>query len=115
MHASLRGVLVFTAGGGPTTKQRERLRASVPSSIPPIAIMTDSVLVRGIITSINWFVNNPLSAFEHQDLEGALRHIARGGASVDAAKIVSTVHLLAKELSVKVPPSWPTFGEPETE
>jgi hypothetical protein len=115
VHASLRGVLVFTAGGGPTAKQRERLRSSVPSSMPPTAIMTDSVLVRGTIMSINWFVNNPLSAFDHQDLEGALRYIARGGATIDAAKIASTVQVLAKELSVKLPTNWPKFGEPHTE
>jgi hypothetical protein len=113
VHASLRGVLVFTAGGGPTSKQRERLRSSVPSSIPPTAIMTDSALVRGIITSINWFVNNPLSAFEPQNLDGALRHIARGGAPIDAAKIVSTVRVLAKELGVKLPKTWPDFGDPQ--
>lgn len=113
VHASLRGVLVFTAGGGPTTKQRERLRISVPSSIPPTAIMTDSALVRGIITSINWFVNNPLSAFDHQDLEGALRHLARDGAAIDAAKLVSTMQMLAKELSVKLPTTWPKLGEPQ--
>ncbi|HTU59705.1 MAG TPA: hypothetical protein VMF89_14740 [Polyangiales bacterium] len=110
VHASLRGVLVFTAGGGPTSKQRERLRAAVPSSIPPTAIMTDSALVRGIITSINWFVNNPLSAFDHDDLKGALRHIARGGATVDPAKVVGTLRELANELSVKLPTTWPNFG-----
>ena len=115
VHTSLRGVLIFTAGGGPTSKQRERLRSAVPSSLPPTAIMTDSALVRGIVTSINWFVNNPALAFDHQDLEGALRHIARGGATIDAAKLVSTLRVLAKELSVKLPTTWPDYGEPPAE
>jgi hypothetical protein len=112
-RTSLRGVMVFTAGGGPTSKQRERLRSAVPSSIPPTAIMTDSPLVRGIITSINWFVNNPLSAFHPDDLQGALRHIARSGPPIDAAKIVGAVRALAEELSVKLPPTWRELREPQ--
>lgn len=106
----LRGVLVYTAGGGPTSKQREQLRVAVGASLPPTAIMTDSAMVRGIITSINWFLNNPLTAFPHRDLEGALRHVASGGAVFDPAKVMGTLRMFAKELSVTLPDDWPDLS-----
>jgi hypothetical protein len=101
---TLRGLLVYTEGGGPTARHRKRLQRTFENLvIPPTAILTDSAMVRGIITSINWFADNQLAAFAPKDLSGALRYIARDGPALDTDKIVAMLARLAERLSVKVP------------
>lgn len=101
------GVLVYTDGGGPTTHQRKLLRSALHDSpAPPTAIITNSLVVRGIITSLNWFANNQLAAFEPQDLDGALRHLQKNGAAIDKGKLVGSLRALASELSITLPTTW---------
>jgi hypothetical protein len=79
----IRGVLVYSHGGGPTSKQRG--------------------VLRGIVTSINWFLNNRLAAFDPNDLDKALKHIAGNGPPLPSANIAAALHVLGKELSVTLP------------
>jgi len=99
-----RGVLVFTLGGGPTTQQRHEMRAAlheVPA--PPTAILTASTLVRGIITSLNWFLGNQVRAFEPSEVDRALRYLASAGTAIDREKVLETLSQLASKLSVVMP------------
>lgn len=99
-----RGVLVFTLGGGPTTQQRHEMRAAlheVPA--PPTAILTASPLVRGIITSLNWFLSNQVKAFEPAEIDRALKYLATGNAAIDRARVFETLSGLASRLSVELP------------
>lgn len=99
-----RGVLVFTLGGAPSTQQRQEMRAAIGDiAVPPCAILTASPLVRGIITSLNWFLGNQVKAFDPNDIERALRYVASGKAAIDPVQIVETLSQLASKLSVELP------------
>lgn len=100
-----RGVIVFTLGGGPDSKQREQLRlATEGAPVPPVAILTPSALVRGIITSLNWFMGGQaIAAFAPSDLEGALVFLAARGHVPDRKAIVGALRGCAAEVKVALP------------
>lgn len=72
----LRGVIVVANGSGPNTLQRQELQevwgAATP---PPIAIMTRSSVLRGVLTALNWFMSNRLKAFRETDFDGAFDYL----------------------------------------
>lgn len=105
-RAAVLGVVVFTKGGGPSTAQRRQMRVAMHDSRAPLtAILTSSALVRGIITSLNWFADNRLQAFEPNDLAGAVRYLASEGAPIDGQRIAQTLISLAQRLTVELPAS----------
>ena len=66
--------LVVTAGGGPTAAQRKAILDVSGGKGLPAAILTDSVMVRGIVTALSWFVPR-VRAYPPDDLQGALAHL----------------------------------------
>jgi hypothetical protein len=103
-RSEARGVLVFTQGGGPNSKQREEMRLALgdrPS--PPVAIMTSSPIVRSIITSLNWFFGQSVAAFAQDDLTGPLRHLSSAGHTPSGELLLRTLSALAGELGVQLP------------
>lgn len=104
-RAEAQGVLVFTMGGGPDSKQRESMRLSLGDiPCPPVAILTNaSMIVRNIITSLNWFFGQSLAAYAQHDLEGALRHLASKGHVPPRDVLLQTLGSLAKELGIPLP------------
>lgn len=99
VRKQMRGCLVHTQGGGPNSKQREQVRLAFDGvRPPPVAVMTSSTLVRGIITSLNWFMDNQLAAFSPSDFEGAFGHLAREGCPVDRALLLHSVEQLSERL-----------------
>ena len=69
-----RRTLVVTAGGGPTPTQRKAILDVSGGKGLPAAILTDSVMVRGIVTALSWFVSD-VRAYPPHDLHGALAHL----------------------------------------
>lgn len=99
-----RGVLVYTQGGGPSSKQRQQMRTALHDTpAPPTAILTDSTFVRGLITSLNWFLGNQVTAFEPAELERALGYLQRDGQTIPREEIVRTLVSLGQELQLKLP------------
>ncbi len=77
---TLKSALAVVRGeGGPSSKQREALARVLKSTRPDLrfALVTDSVLVRGVLTAINWLTNkgNTTAAFPSRDLEAGLDFI----------------------------------------
>lgn len=65
-------ILVLSRGGSPDGKQRTLLTSSIPKGArkPPVALLTDSAIVRGVIAAFGLF--NPLmKAFATRDLDAA--------------------------------------------
>ena len=81
MPRSCRRTLVLTRGGGPDAAQRKRVqtlieRISQGQTEPlRVAVVTDSTLVRGIVTALNWF-NPHTRAFASAALPEALRYLS---------------------------------------
>lgn len=69
----LRAFLVVTEGGGPNAMQRAALDEAVGLEQHPAktAVVTVSVVARGIVTAIGWFSRN-IKAFSTNQLEAAL-------------------------------------------
>lgn len=54
-----RAILIFSLGGMPTPAQRARLakvRMAPGASAPPIVLVSDSPLARGVLTAVSWIV-----------------------------------------------------------
>lgn len=66
--------LVVSAGGGPSAAQRKAILDASGGKGLPAAIITDSVVVRGIATAIAWFVPN-VRAYAPGELQAALDHL----------------------------------------
>jgi hypothetical protein len=67
-------VLVLSAGGAPTPAQRHAILDASGGKGLPQAILTESHIVRGIVTAISWFVKG-VRAFAPSDLQAALDHL----------------------------------------
>ena len=72
---ALRGVFIYSFGGGPTSAQRNELLQIIEPlrHVPPTIMVTASPVVRGIITALSWFIPQPRRAkvFGPGDLEAA--------------------------------------------
>lgn len=68
--------LVFTDGGAPSTAQRTavNMRIAQGVTLPPVAVVTNSVVVRTILRGLSVF-NPGTRAFAPTDLENALTHL----------------------------------------
>jgi hypothetical protein len=86
--------LVVTAGGGPTAVQRQAVLDATGGKGIPAAILTDSMMVRGIVTAISWFASQ-VRAFPPHDLEGALHHL---GITMPVAAVQRVIDELKGEL-----------------
>lgn len=71
----LSGVFIYSLGGGPTSAQRTDLLKIVDKlqHVPQTVMVTESAMVRGIITALSWFVAPAKRArvFSPADLENA--------------------------------------------
>jgi hypothetical protein len=73
-----RRALVVTDGGGPSASQRKKLYEAVGPKQQPTAIVTGSVVARGISTAMSWF-NPALRVFSPHQLKEALAHLGVPG------------------------------------
>jgi hypothetical protein len=85
--SELDGVFIYSFGGGPTSAQRTQLLQIVDNlqHVPPTIMVTSSVMARGIITALSWFIAPPKRAkvFAPTDLEAAFTALALSEARRD--------------------------------
>lgn len=66
--------LVISAGGGPNGKQRKMMVDELKGAKVPVAILTNSLLMRSASTAVSWF-NPQLKVFGPNDLDSALDYL----------------------------------------
>jgi hypothetical protein len=73
----LKGILVYTAGGGPNAAQRKYLAElwTRRGSMLPVALMSPSTVVRGMVTAMNWVLPKPIRTFNAEQPEEAARFL----------------------------------------
>ena len=76
--------LVETHGGGPDPKQRKALADLLRNEDTLVAVMTDSVVARGIITALAWF-GLPQRGFALNDLRAAASYLGLSSAELHHA------------------------------
>jgi hypothetical protein len=68
-------VIVFSHGGGPDGAQRRQLTSAFDNELRvPVALLTESVLIRGIVGALRWF-NPRLRAFGLGEVTAACDHL----------------------------------------
>jgi hypothetical protein len=66
--------LIVTPGGGPNAAQRGTLNALLAGRSVPVAVMSDSARIRGVVTALSWF-NRSIRAFPPNGLHDALAYL----------------------------------------
>jgi hypothetical protein len=74
---ALKGILVYTAGAGPNAAQRKYLAElwTRRGSMLPVALMSPSTVVRGMVTALNWVLPKPIRTFNPDQPEEAVRFL----------------------------------------
>jgi hypothetical protein len=68
--------LVFSAGGGPTALQREDLeRLTEEQEHVKVAVITRSLVARGMVTALRWLRRDANAAFEPGKLDAAFDYL----------------------------------------
>jgi hypothetical protein len=84
--AEIRAQLIVTDGGSPTSAQRKaslEIAAGQWDRTPPTAVVTSSILARGVVTALSWFMKDRIRAFAQAELDEACEFI--GASSENAA------------------------------
>ncbi len=68
-------LVVVAADGGPTVVQRKQLIEAVKSAKLKTAVVSDSLLARGIVTAFKWY-GLDLDVFKTSGIEGAYRFVS---------------------------------------
>lgn len=66
--------LVVSAGGSPSGMQRKAMVTALNGAKVPVAILTNSILMRSAATAVSWF-NPQLKVFGPSDLEPAIDYL----------------------------------------
>ncbi len=103
--ASIRGVFVYSAGGGPNADQRKRLAEFYAANplLSLLAVVTNSATARAIATGLNWFLKHPFRLFSPDELELAFTHVRASSAEQTAISALLQQH--AEWLSLKMRPA----------
>lgn len=70
----IRGLAVYSLGGGPKAAER-RYVADMWTRVgvnPPIVLVTPVLMVRTVVTALNWFLSRPIETFPPADFDRAM-------------------------------------------
>jgi hypothetical protein len=90
-------VMVESLGGGPSPKQRKELADLLSGEDLRSAILTDSIVTRGVVTAISW-LNISLRAFELDQHQAAANYL--GLSQAELSEALATFRTLRKACSV---------------
>lgn len=70
-------ILIVTDGGGPTLTQRKRLQTALAGQSVKVAVVTDSIKVRFIVSSVA-LLNHSISTFSRAEFSKAVAFLGLG-------------------------------------
>lgn len=73
-RGSLRTLVISEGGAAPNAAQRAFYKEEVGSTDNRVAVLTDSVAARTVLTAMSWF-NSEMKPFAPTDVPGALRYL----------------------------------------
>jgi hypothetical protein len=78
-YRNVRGQLVLSYGGAPNAQQRALAaklgKEMFAGGVPPSAVLSNSLLVRGVVTIYRWMLSQDYKAFAVDDFAGAGKHL----------------------------------------
>jgi hypothetical protein len=90
-----RAVLVSSHGGGPTPHQRRQLaerRSQAGAGTETVALLSESALLRGVLTAMAWITGNSVKAFAPNELATALAWLGLTERSAEAKTVIAQLH-----------------------
>jgi hypothetical protein len=100
-------VIVFSHGVGPDGAQRRQLTATFDNELKvPVALLTESILVRGIVGALRWF-NPRFRAFGLNEMTAACSHLELNADERDRVRAIRTeleIEVVAPEAARPTPP-----------
>jgi hypothetical protein len=94
-HSNLTGMIVVPNGAIPSAAQRGIIKDFQERSGIPVAVLTDSPLVRGVVTAMAWF-GLPQAAFPEREVVEALRYAGIPSSQVpEAERALATLREMA--------------------
>jgi hypothetical protein len=66
--------LVFSDGGGPSAAQRKRINDILNGRTTPVALVSSSGMMRGVVTALQWF-NPEMRTFSPDEVVDALKFL----------------------------------------
>jgi hypothetical protein len=94
-HFATLRILVMTEGGGPTAGQRKRLEMALGGQSVKVAVVTDSIKVRFIVSSVA-LLNHSISTFSRSEFAKAVAFL--GLAPQEHRVAIRLIDEMAKEL-----------------
>ncbi|MDP1824250.1 MAG: hypothetical protein Q8L48_13435 [Archangium sp.] len=99
--ASRTGGIVFTDGGSPSSRQRQKARELYGEKPPSLALVTDSVVARGAAAIFSLFWPSGNAVFSSSDWEKALRHAGiTPSQDAEAVRLLQSMQREVGELGV---------------
>jgi hypothetical protein len=100
-----RAMLILTEGGAPNARQRAKMVRETDYGAalrPPMALLTDSMLLRGMMTAFAWLYGKaqPLRAFPRRRVDEAVAFL---GVPVAPERVQAVLEVLSKKLSQRRP------------
>lgn len=98
-------IIVFTDGGGPNVHQRHRAVEAAGAGSFPVAVISGSSLVRGIVTALSWMSSVRIKSFKPAEIERALSHL--GVKPIELADVKTNTRQLSDQLGgLKTAKQW---------
>jgi len=95
--ATIEAQLIITNGGSPNSEQRRAsLEIAAGRPVPPSAVVTSSVLARGAVTALSWFMKDRIHAFRPDEFDEACAFI---GATAEKGTLRDAVTRLRATLT----------------
>jgi len=95
--AVIEAQLIVTDGGSPNSAQRRAsLEPAAGRPVPPTAVVTSSVLARGAVTALSWFMKDRIRAFRQSEFDEACAFI---GTTAEKGVLRDTVTRLRATLT----------------
>jgi hypothetical protein len=90
--------LVFTDGGGPDVKQREKINQFLQGQETRVGVISNSVINRGAITALSWF-NKGIKSFRPDEWQGAFEYLEI--AHADWNQVWDLIRLLQRDIGAE--------------
>ena len=99
--SELRGIFVYTMGGGPNAGQRSIYNVTLErlGMKPKVAVLSGSTVVRGIMTAFNWIQGGTMKLFSLGDLAPACDYLGVSSLFEQRA-IEAQVEVFKRELGI---------------
>lgn len=99
-HGNVRQVIVSPNGVTPAPAQREAMHRYLEESGARVAVLSSDLLVRGVVTALNWF-GLPVRAFPWSQLSAALSYAKVPEAQ--RGRIQESLHRLQDQVALQRP------------